>query len=399
MSASGGAELTREPVRQDASASLLGLSHVASCSFLAARLAPSLQFWAALGGGIAVARAAAVHGVRAGYGASLAAVVQTVALIGPARVNGPLTQALNAPAMGALQGRGASRATRLAVGLAIRLLHYAVLNVIFIGLIVGGLDEYVKTYDKIARFLRVLPEGTAWAVGLTVVAAVFFGTIYTTIQLVVYERAFAHWPEHPEPHAEAAAGAAGPVERARLPVGPLLLMAASWVVLLSGTQWARIGAVAAVLAVATLAGRAWRAGREVWTIGLVLAFGLALSALVPAILGAVDFADALPRAARAALLVCSATWLRAVAGAPGMRETARRGLRAIRRMPSAPEAAEITERLESDRRLVPAARALLAEINEVPQKPGPLADALVVWIAAEAAGYRPPAPGEAPARP
>ena len=46
------------------------------------------------------------HGLRAGYGASLAAVVQTVALIGPARVNGPLTQALNAPVVGRLQARG-----------------------------------------------------------------------------------------------------------------------------------------------------------------------------------------------------------------------------------------------------------------------------------------------------
>jgi hypothetical protein len=124
----------------------------------------------------------------------------------------------------------------------------------------------------------------------------------------------------------------------------------------------------------------------VWGIGLVLALGLSISAMGPAIIGAVEVEGAAQRAVRAALLVLSATWLRAVAGAPGMREAARRALRGAR----ATEAARITERLESDRRLLPAARAFLDEIGGVPQRPGPLVDALVAWVAAEAAGYRPP---------
>jgi hypothetical protein len=377
-------------VSDDADAGrLLGLAHVASCSFLAARLAPSLQFWAALGGGIALARAAATHGLRAGYGASMAAIVQTVALIGPARVNGPLTQALNAPVMGRMQAAGRPRAARLAAGLAIRLAHYAVLNVLFVTIVVGGLDEYVATYDRIAGFLHVLPKGTAWAVGLTVVGSVAFGLFYTTIQLLVYERAFAEWPAHPAPHAMAVEAEA-PV-RARLPVVALLATAAAWVTLLASHAWPVLAVVGGALGLATLGTRAWRAGRDVWGIGLALSLVLSIGAMGPAIIGAVEVEGAAQRAVRAALLVLSATWLRAVAGAPGMREAARRSLRGVRRLPAATEAAEITERLESDRRLMPAARAFLDEIGGVPQRPGPLIDALVAWVAAEAAGYEPPA--------
>src|SRR4051794_41860348 len=83
-----------------------GLAHVATVSFLAARAAPSAQFWIALAGGIALARAAAPRGVRAGYGASAAAMLQTVAGMGPPRVNGPLTPGLTPPPLGALPGPG-----------------------------------------------------------------------------------------------------------------------------------------------------------------------------------------------------------------------------------------------------------------------------------------------------
>src|SRR5918998_4888531 len=109
-----------------------GLAHVAAVSFLASRLAPSGQFWLALAGGVALGRAGARHGLRAGYGASLAAMLETVALIGPARVSGPMTQALNAPLVGRLHGRGASLAVQFSACLAIRLVHYTILNVLFV---------------------------------------------------------------------------------------------------------------------------------------------------------------------------------------------------------------------------------------------------------------------------
>ena len=49
-----------------------GLAHVATVSFLASRAAPSLQFFFALGGGMALARSAQQRGARTGYGTALA---------------------------------------------------------------------------------------------------------------------------------------------------------------------------------------------------------------------------------------------------------------------------------------------------------------------------------------
>src|SRR4051794_41224534 len=105
-----------------------GLAHVATVSFLAARAAPSAQFWIALAGGIALARAAALRGVRAGYGASAAAMLQTVAVMGPARVNGPLTPALTAPLLCALHRRGTGLPGQIAARFLIRPTHYVVLT-------------------------------------------------------------------------------------------------------------------------------------------------------------------------------------------------------------------------------------------------------------------------------
>jgi hypothetical protein len=117
-----------ERARNDAT----GLTHVATVSFLASRAAPSGQFWLALGGGVALARAAALRGAATGYGAAAAAILQTVAVMGPARVNAPLTQALNAPVLGRLHARGAGRSVQLLACLGIRLVHYAVLGAAFV---------------------------------------------------------------------------------------------------------------------------------------------------------------------------------------------------------------------------------------------------------------------------
>ena len=106
---------------------MIGLAHVATVSFLASRAAPSLQFFFALGGGIALARAAYAGGARVGYGAALASMLQTVAVMGPARVNAPLTQAITAPMMGRLQARGARPLTEFLACLVLRLVHYTVL--------------------------------------------------------------------------------------------------------------------------------------------------------------------------------------------------------------------------------------------------------------------------------
>jgi len=376
----------------EAAAAPLGLAHVASCCFLASRLAPSGQFFIALGGGVALARAGHRHGLRAGYGASVAAMVQTVALIGPARFNAPLTQALNAPLLGRLQARGASRAARLAACLAIRLAHYGLLNVAFVAIVVGGLEEYVATYDKIAGFLRFLPTGQTAALVATVLASIAYGLVFSVVQTLVCERALARWPaaQAGEPTPAPALTPAARTRPVRVWLAPAIVTVA-WVVLLAAPSWPVLGAVAVALALATMLTGARRAGRTTWTVGLVLAAVLAVSALVPALIGAVDLDPAARRALRAALLVLTATWARAFAGADGLREAARRTLWGARRVPAAAEAARITEQLESDRQLLPAANALIDRLRDVPPRPVQVADALTEWVAAEARGYRPPA--------
>lgn len=380
-----------EPPREEAAAVPLGLAHVASCSFLASRVAPGGQFFLALGGGVALARTAFTDGLRTSYGASVASMVQTVALIGPARFNAPLTQALNAPVIGWLQARGASIAARLAACLSIRLVHYALLNVIFVAIIFGGLDEYVATYDKFTRFVenvlslpvpgdvRFFPHGQTAAILLTIVGAVFYGLAFSTIQVLVCDRALRSWPPGREP-----ALVPGPVapERPRRVFGAPVVVAVAWAVMLLRLEWTVLAAVAVGLLLATFLTSARRAGRTTWTIGLVLAATLAVGALVPAVLGAVDWEPAGQRAIRGALLVLTATWARAYAGADGLREFARRLLWG--------QARRIVEGLESDARLRPAADDLIERVGKVDMQPAPLADALTAWVAAEARAYRPP---------
>src|SRR3954467_1000589 len=152
------------PASDPPSPTSTGLAHVATVSFLAARAAPSLQFWIALAGGIALARTAALKGLRTGYGASGAAMLQTVAVMGPARVNGPLTQALTAPLLGALHRRGTSLPAQVAACFTIRLAHYTVLTAALVWIILGGVDAYVGSYDALTGWLGVLPEGQRGAV-------------------------------------------------------------------------------------------------------------------------------------------------------------------------------------------------------------------------------------------
>ena len=83
-----------------------GPAQVATISFLASRAAPAGGFWIALAGGVALARVAQRQGARQGFGASIAAMLETVALMGPARFGVPLTQAITAPMLGRLEARG-----------------------------------------------------------------------------------------------------------------------------------------------------------------------------------------------------------------------------------------------------------------------------------------------------
>ena len=77
-----------------------GPAYVATVSFVASRAVPFGGFFVALPGGMALARVAQLRGLRQGFGASLATLIETVALMGPARFGVPFTQALSAPVLG-----------------------------------------------------------------------------------------------------------------------------------------------------------------------------------------------------------------------------------------------------------------------------------------------------------
>ena len=376
---------------QDAPPPETGLAHVATVSFLAGRAAPSGVYWICLAGGVALARAALLGGVRRGFGAAAAAILQTVALMGPARVNGPLTQALTAPVIGALHARGARLPAQLAACFAIRFAHYTVLNAVFVFIILGGLDAYVGSYEALTGWTGVLPQGQTAAVVLGLASSVVAAIFYTTIQVLVYLRALGEWPaDTPVPGHGAAAG---PSDAAGLGTGsgrfdPRAIALAAVVataLLLTGTSWPLLLAVSAWLAVAWVAARA---GREAVPLGLALAAMLAISAFAGTLLAGLGAAEAGRRALRAALLVAVATWLRAAAGSDGLRTVFRRVLHRLRRLPSARDAALVLDGLDPGPRLLSAGRALVESLADVPRRPLPIADAVIAWVAGEARAFR-----------
>ena len=359
---------------------------MAAVSFLASRLAPTGQFWVGLAGGIALCRAGATYGLRAGYGASVAAMLETVALIGPARVSGPLTQAITAPLLGRQHARRAALATQFACCLALRLAHYAVLNVLYVWLVVGGLDAYVHSYDKIAGFLGFLPRGQTAALVLTLVSSLAFAAFYTTMQVAVYRRALRRWDEQPaaaesEPAAPIGARPPRPVVPRRA-IAVVAAAALACVALVAWLSWAVLAGVAGALVAAWVALRIrdWNALR----VGAALAAVLAVGAIVPVLLGVVDPVTGVQRAARAALLVLVATWARAALGTEGVRAVAAGALWRLRRLPAATEGAWLTAAIASDQRLAAAGRSLVDALRDVPSKPLPVADAVSDWVAAEA---------------
>jgi hypothetical protein len=363
-----------------------GLAHVATVSFLAARAAPSAQFWLALAGGIGLARTAALNGVRIGYGASVAAMLQTVAVMGPARINAPLTQALTAPMLGALHRRGTSVPLQVVACFAIRITHYVVLTAALVYIILGGLDAYAGSYDTLTGWLGILPEGERGALIVTAVVNVSLAVFYSVTQVLVYRWALSAWPEGPQPATAPAAGASEDRGSARFDPRAITLAAAlAFALLLSGTDWALLASVSAFLALA------WAVSRpdpEALGLGLALTAVLAIGAIVASLVAGLGIEEALRRGSRAGLLVLVATWMRAAAGPAGLRETFRRMLWRVRRVPPAREASEILDGLDSGDRLIASGRTLIDALAPVEKMPLPVAAVVRDWVAAEAAGFR-----------
>jgi hypothetical protein len=164
----------------------------------------------------------------------------------------------------------------------------------------------------------------------------------------------------------------------------------AFVLLLSSTEWALLGAVAAWLALAWVLSRP---EREPLRAGLLFAALLAGGAFLFALGGGLGLETALRRACRAALLVLVATWLRAAARAVGLREVSRRVLGRLRRIPSVPEASNVLDAIASEGRLAAAARSVVARLSEAPKRPAALLDAVLTWVVREASDYTPPPPG------
>ena len=342
-----------------------GPAHVAVVSFLAARAAPTGGFWIALAGGVALARVAERRGARLGFGASAAAMLETVAIIGPARFGVPLTQALSAPMGPAARARAwasgpsCSRAT-------VRLLHNAATTAFFIWVITGGLDAYAGTYDAIGRRVGI-EVGTADALALTLLGLLAWAAFASTVQVLVYRRGLRAW-EEPKSHRPSGPRRSNGASRrrtggrdstrARWP-GPPSLPSPCCSPARPGSclpPWPpgspRLGALA----------RRERPRPRRPLFAAILAGGAFFFALG----GGLGLDIALRRAARAALLVFVATWLRAAARAIGLREVSRRVLGRLRRIPSAPEASAVLDAIASEGRLAAAGRALTARLSQAP---------------------------------
>src|SRR5215213_2874040 len=357
-----------QPATGPAPPAATGPAHVAVASFLAARAAPTGGFWIALAGGVALARVAERRGARLGFGASVAAMLETVAIIGPARFGIPLTQAATAPMLGRLEARGWRPLAQILACAAIRLIHNAATTAFFIWVITGGLDAYAGTYDAVGGRLGI-EVGAAAALLLTLASLLIWAAFASTVQVLVYRRGLAQWDDvsHVDieierkraTHEEVAA------ERAEARFDPRLLTVialVTFVVLLATTEWVVLGAVAAALAVGWVAARA---ETDVLRTGLLFAAALGGGALVFGLGGGLGLDVAARRGARAALLVLTATWLRGAAGAEGLREVSRRVLVRMRRLPAAPEAAAVLDEIESEGRLVEAAKALEEQVRGI----------------------------------
>lgn len=382
-----------------------GSAHVAVVSFLAARAAPTGGFWIALGGGVALARVAERLGARLGFGASAAAMLETVAIIGPARFGVPFTQAVSAPILGRLHARGVGFWPQLLACATVRLLHNAATTAFFIWVITGGLDAYAGTYDAVSRRIGI-EIGTADALALTLLSLLAWAAFASTLQVLVYRRGLRAWgveaSERQHRGVDSPGGwlgigafsATNPHHLGRF--DPRAVAGAAFiafVLLLSSTAWVLLAAVAAWLALAWVLSRP---DREALPPGLLFAAILAAGAFTFAMGGGLGLDTALRRAGRAALLVLVATWLRAAARAAGLREVSRRVLGRLRRIPSAPEAAEVLHAIASEGRLAAAGRAVIARIAQAEKRPVALLDAVLAWVIREAAAYRPPAPATSP---
>ena len=83
-----------------------------------------------------------------------------------------------------------------------------------------------------------------------------------------------------------------------------------------------------------------------------------------------------------------ATWMRAAAGAQGLREVSRRALGRLGRLPAVREAADVLDGITSEGRLMAAGRALAGQLEGVRKRPIPFVDAVLGWVVRESESPR-----------
>ncbi len=357
---------------------LAGLANVAAMTFLAARAVPG-GFVVALAGGVPLARASERHGTRAGYAAAGASLVETMAVMGPARMGIPVPHAASAPALGALERRGAALLALALVGAAIRFGYYLVTSAFYV-LVLVGLDAYTGTYDAIRETLAFLPAGDSAALLMTAAFLGVWSLGAGLIQAWVLRRGLRRWSgatprldRHPTT-APDRGGLADP----RAVVGTGLVAIA---IALATTEPVALGLVAAWLAAAWLI---VGAGARSFAGGLALAAPLALSTLAFGLVGGLGGELAVRRSARVGLLVLTAVWLRTAAGAEGLRAVSLRAVRRLRRLSTLALAARVLGASAGVGNYGDSARRLGRSMRSARKRPGPLLAAALGWIVSEA---------------
>lgn len=367
---------------------LAGLANVAAMTFLAARAVPG-SFVVALAAGVPLARAAQRNGARAGYATAGASLIETMAVMGPARIGIPIPHAASAPALGLLERRGAALLTMALTGAGIRFGYYLVMFAFYIVVLVG-VDAYTGTYDAIRQTLSFLPPGQAAAFAATAVFLAVWSLVAGLIQAWVIRRGLRRWTSVA---AEPGERPAAPPDRGgraepRAVVGAGLVAIA---VALITTEPLALGLVALWLAVAWLM---VRAGVRSFLGGLALAAPLALSTFAFGLTGGLGAELAARRGLRVVLLVLTAVWLRSAAGVSGLRVVSRRVLHRLQHLPTLALAAAVLGTSAGIGSYGESARRLGRRVRSTRKRPGPLLEAALAWIVSEAGRLPPPTEGE-----
>jgi hypothetical protein len=367
-------------------------AHVSTLSFVASRAVAPAGFPLALAGGVALARCGQLRSARESYGAALGALVETAAIVGPTRLGGPITQALTAPLIGRGHARGTPLSLQILAVAGLRFIYNAGTSAFFIWVLSGGIDAYTGTYEATAGSIPGLPTGPVAAVVLTLVAIAAWALIAATIGVLTAHRAIERWPPGRIDRDPGAGGSTAPEQGRFDPRAVVAAAVIAFVLLLASVAWPLLAAVGLWLAAV------WALERpdpRLIPAGLVLAATLALSTGLITLIGGDGAEAALAHAARAAMLVAVATWLRGAIGARGFREVGRRMLRRVRRIPAAAEAAQVLAQLGPERTLGASARSLAGAINRGGRGVRRALAAALDWIAAESERFRGSAPAPA----